>query len=282
MKTDPNGGPAAEGELDARLARLYDGGTGSRGAGLPGACGRRSGTRGERAPNRPRRLRLAAAGPRGHRGGCDRGCGRMAGRSARRLSPARTGPSQRCPGADGIPNQIDGQHVYRIADRSEWQNLSGSFLLGGDSVPRGALLRPAPGRTRHLVLRSETYSRRHAARCWSGRPRIRTSCWRRRAPPWSGLAWRTIVMRVHTHDPEAAQCSAEDHGRSAKPPSSVEAVVWPTVPTRDRRRARLSRRGPGLVPDIAAASCWAAPFTKPDVHAALPDADERDRRLSSS
>ena len=34
-------------------------------------------------------------------------------------------------GWDGIPNQIDGQRVYRTADQAEWQDLSGCFLVGG-------------------------------------------------------------------------------------------------------------------------------------------------------
>ncbi len=34
-------------------------------------------------------------------------------------------------GADGIPNQIDGKRVYRVGDQAAWQDIKGTFLLGG-------------------------------------------------------------------------------------------------------------------------------------------------------
>jgi hypothetical protein len=33
-------------------------------------------------------------------------------------------------GSDGIPNQIDGQRVYRTQDLVDWLNVRGSLLLG--------------------------------------------------------------------------------------------------------------------------------------------------------
>jgi hypothetical protein len=47
-------------------------------------------------------------------------------------------------------------------------------------------------------------------------------------PHW--LNGPAIVMRVHTHDPEAAQCGA-DQQAACEAAVVVEAVVWPTVPS---------------------------------------------------
>jgi hypothetical protein len=45
--------------------------------------------------------------------------------------PGQGGPAAVALGADGLPNEIDGQTVYRVGDRASLLNLSGTFLLGG-------------------------------------------------------------------------------------------------------------------------------------------------------
>jgi hypothetical protein len=139
-------------------------------------------------------------------------------------------------GSDGIPTSIDGQRVYRIGDQSEWQNLSGSFLLSGYAVqlltgckgqfgsppPEDAfisscdamLLTPGPVTDFNgfdpSTFPSVAPLSMEALRGWFGGP--------------------AIVMRVHTHDPGAAKCAAYLQPR-CESAVVVEAVVWPTVPT---------------------------------------------------
>ena len=45
-----------------------------------------------------------------------------------------------------------------------------------------------------------------------------------------GWANHAVVLRVHTHDPEAAQCAANERA-ACEAAVVVEAVVWPTVPS---------------------------------------------------
>ena len=67
---------------------------------------------------------------------------------------AGPGGSPVCLGSDGIPNQLDGQRVYRVTEQAEWQNLSGSFLLGGyglDLVISCPTLLPQPSAEADLL-----------------------------------------------------------------------------------------------------------------------------------
>ena len=138
-------------------------------------------------------------------------------------------------GSDGIPTQMDGQTVYRVGDKATWQNLSGSFLLAAYATPfvmlcpmwsaqpsaeaalvgqcGGIVLEPSANSTfkgdiSHLLMAAPEGS--EALTGWVGGP--------------------AIVMRVHTHDAEAAQCAA-DRRAACESAVVVEAVVWPTVPT---------------------------------------------------
>lgn len=46
-------------------------------------------------------------------------------------------------GADGIPTEIDGQKVYWLSDQADWENLTGSFLLGAYAVDEPIPCAPA-------------------------------------------------------------------------------------------------------------------------------------------
>jgi hypothetical protein len=167
---------------------------------------------------------------------------------ALRPSAGPAGPSNLAVvrGSDGIPTSIDGQRVYRIGDESEWKNLSGSFLLAGyataftPSCPAPApTVTPQPSAEANLlgwcsaiVLATRPIADfngvvigsliKVAPRGSEALTGFLTQ------PQW--LNGPAIVMRVHKHDPEAAQCGA-DQQAACEAAIVVEAVVWPTVPT---------------------------------------------------
>jgi hypothetical protein len=142
-------------------------------------------------------------------------------------------------GADGIPTQIDGEHVYRVTDQAEWQNLSGSFLLGAHVV---SYTPPCPMRMPSLppqdlalaggctdpgfvpvALMSSAGSDPYA-----GTPLLVAEQGADALVGWAGGP--AVVIRVHTHDPAAAGCSAEQKA-ACEAAVVVESVVWPAVPT---------------------------------------------------
>jgi hypothetical protein len=130
-------------------------------------------------------------------------------------------------GSDGIPTQIDGQRVYRVGDHAAWRNIQGSFLLGvipNLSVPVCIVTGSSVVPEQDLVQRS----------CGGGMlVGVVLGDGVTLAPKSSGLltAWtgHAVVVRVHTHDPEAAQCSAAQQAQ-CEAAVVVEVVVWPTVP----------------------------------------------------
>jgi hypothetical protein len=136
-------------------------------------------------------------------------------------------PSGVVMGTDGIPTQIDGQHVYRVTDKAEWQSLQGSFLLGASptlfvpsclavgsslTAEKDLVQASCGGMLVGVVLGGET----------SLAPRSPASL-----TAWVGHA---VALRVHTHDAEAAQCEAAQR-TACEAAVVVEAVVWPVVPT---------------------------------------------------
>jgi hypothetical protein len=147
-------------------------------------------------------------------------------------------------GSDGIPTSIDGQRVYRIGDQSEWKNLSGSFLLAAyatSSVPSCPSTPASPqpsaevdllGWCSSIVLATEPISDFNGVYMGSlvkAAPRGSEALTGFLTQPhW--LNGPALVMRVHTHDPEAAQCAASQQA-ACEAAVVVEAVVWPTVPT---------------------------------------------------
>jgi len=149
-------------------------------------------------------------------------------------------PSNVALGSDGIPGQVDGQRVYRMGEKPEWLKLNGSFLLGAyatwfefpcpmaDQAPAEAALL---GRCGGIALEpsANTFNRGDTG---NG---VDLSTLPLAAPKgtdalagWAGGP--AIVMSVHTHDPEALQCTA-DTMTACWSAVVVEAVVWPTVPS---------------------------------------------------
>ncbi len=70
-----------------------------------------------------------------------------------------------------------------------------------------------------------------------------------------------VVMRVHTHDPEAASCSA-DKQAACEAAVVVEAVVWPTVPAQIDGE-RVYRAADQASFPISGSFLLGGPFTKP-------------------
>lgn len=140
-------------------------------------------------------------------------------------------------GSDGVPAQIDGQRVYRIGEQAEWQQLAGSFLLGvwpeyfAISCPPG-YPPVADAASPDLVAFCAGYQLlpSSARTTGSGGTGGLSSAAAPRGSgvfgPWNG---RLVIVRVHTHDPEATECS--EVMRAACDMAVVaEEVVWPTVP----------------------------------------------------
>ena len=148
--------------------------------------------------------------------------------------PTGSNPAGVVRGSDGIPTSIDGQRVYRIADQSEWQNLSGSFLLGAYSIMFAhscpLQVTPLPSAEHDLVDLCGAGALLASSPSSDGGPgSVRVAPVGSKAlDGWAGGP--AIVMRAHTHDPEAAQCAA-DQKAACEAAVVVEAVVWPTVPT---------------------------------------------------
>jgi hypothetical protein len=145
---------------------------------------------------------------------------------------AGPGGSPVCLGSDGIPNQLDGQRVYRVTEQAEWQNLSGSFLLGGyglDLVISCPTLLPQPSAEADLLGQCGGIELAPFA---NEKPRFGLLMVAPRgSSSLSGwLGGSAAVVRAHTHDPEAAQCSAGEQS-ACQAAVVVEAVVWPVVPT---------------------------------------------------
>lgn len=149
-------------------------------------------------------------------------------------------PSPTAASSNSIPAEIDGQKVYSMAERDVWNNLDGSFLLrayalsmAGMSCPRAV---PALSTTAEtdLVPKCGTMGLA-AANAQDMQSSGSYSAWIGLAPktmdlltPW--LDGPEIVIRGHTHDPEAAQCGA-DSLSDCESALVIEAVVWPEIPT---------------------------------------------------
>ncbi len=153
------------------------------------------------------------------------------------LRPGQIAGPQNSPvarGADGIPTEIDGQKVYRLSWQADWKNLTGSFLLGAYAVDEPIPCAPAmtiqPLSSAEADLMPECGSVELVPHATGN-----TDFWFSLAPRgrdrlggW--LDGPAIVMRVHTHDPEAAQCGP-DVKSECQSAIVIEAVVWPEVPT---------------------------------------------------
>ena len=141
-------------------------------------------------------------------------------------------------GSEGFPVSIDGQPVYRLDDWGTWQNLSGSFLVAA-GAPYGPPSCPVPFREATPVPTADAdllgpcsevilfnTSGFASGSGGSGRGTAPKGLSLEAVMGWGG---HIIVVRAHTHDPEAAQCSAAERA-ACEAALVVEAIVWPTVP----------------------------------------------------
>jgi hypothetical protein len=136
-------------------------------------------------------------------------------------------------GSEDFPVSIDGQPVYRLDDRGTWQSLSGSFLVaagapyGAPSCPAASPLPTAEadllGQCPEVILFQTSGFMSGDGRGMGTAPK---SLSLQAVAGWGG---RIIVVRAHTHDPEAAQCGAAVRA-GCEAALVVEAVVWPSVP----------------------------------------------------
>ena len=143
-------------------------------------------------------------------------------------------------GSDGLPSEIEGQRVYRLADKAEWETLSGGFLLaaypgyffGTCPITAWSTATPAPTAEEDLLaaglpcygawLSETANSTANSVTVAPKRPSLATMFM-----TWGGHA---AVWTIHTHDPEAAGCSAASQARCVDA-VVVDSLVWPTVPT---------------------------------------------------
>jgi hypothetical protein len=145
------------------------------------------------------------------------------------------GPSSVVFGSDGIPTRIDGQRTYGGGEKAEWRNLSGSFLLGG-YVTAFNILCPTE-------IQQPPAEAALLGRCGglglSPRPTVvgansaEGDVWMAPIGSDALMGWiggPPIVVRVHSHDTEAAFCTENDQAQCSAA-IVVEAVVWPAVPT---------------------------------------------------
>jgi hypothetical protein len=150
-------------------------------------------------------------------------------------SAGQSGPSVIL-GSDGLPAEIEGERVYRITDQAEWQDLSGSFLLAAN-IPSGIMpscfIGSAPSGPPEGDLLAGGLCGGWALGNTTG-PALDQASFVYAAPKSQillfGWANHPAVLRVHTHDSEAAQCSAAKRA-ACEAAVVVEAVVWPTVPS---------------------------------------------------
>jgi hypothetical protein len=157
--------------------------------------------------------------------------------------PSGPGSSGVALASDGIPDQIDGQHVYRLAAQADWQDLSGSFLLGAYAVDRPIPCAPPMPMSSASAQPQSSLENALVPQCGTvelvARAQDNNEFFWNLAPRGLDLltGWLdgpAIVMRVHTHDTDASGCSA-DQKTMCEAAVVVEAVVWsgssPASPT---------------------------------------------------
>jgi hypothetical protein len=187
--------------------------------------------------------------------------------SAAPVAPA-PGSSDVSLGNDGIPTRIGGQRVYRVADQAEWQNLSGSFLLGSYAVD-AAIPCASPLPSTHPQSSAEADL---VPQCGvvelvplaNGNSEYFFNLAPRGLEVLTGwLNGPAVVMRVHTHDPEAAGCSA-DQQAGCEAAVVVEAVVWPVVPTEIDGQRVYRAADQASFASLSGSFLLGGPFTKPE------------------
>jgi hypothetical protein len=176
-------------------------------------------------------------------------------------------PSGVATGSDGIPNQIDGQHVYRLAAQADWQNLSGSFLLGAYAVDTPIPCAPPLPSTQPQSSPENALVPQCGVVELVPKAQDNSEYFFRLAPRGFGVltGWLNgpaIVMRVHTHDPDSSGCSA-DQKSSCDGAVVVEVVVWPVVPAQIAGE-RVYRAADQATFPTSGSFLLGGPFTKPD------------------
>jgi hypothetical protein len=137
-------------------------------------------------------------------------------------SVVMNGPSSVVIGSGGIPIFIDDQRVYGPNENALWKDLHSSFLLAAHV---GSFLYTCPnGLPRLSSAESDLFGicGGYVLDSLDVAPKsVSVSGW---------INGPEVVMRVHTHDAEAAACRAEWRERCDSA-AVVEAILWPTVPT---------------------------------------------------
>jgi hypothetical protein len=132
-----------------------------------------------------------------------------------------------------VPTQIDGERVYLVSDEAEWKNLTGSFLLGGypfremATCPAPSPQSPPPAEASMLPMCGGLgIGPKFGSDATTAGIKVANSG-SDALEEWIGVP---AVARVHTHDPEAAQCAAGNRA-DCQAALVVESVVWPVIPT---------------------------------------------------
>lgn len=143
-------------------------------------------------------------------------------------------------GPDGIPTQIDGQPVRTMLDQSSWPSNSDSFLLVAQPVIYTMSCPPEAAQASPPYTTAEKDFLTVVCDYASLRPiDTKSSTDTRWLAPKSLAFWQLsvwswadapLVMRVHTHDPEAALCT-DSRRTLCESAVVVETVVWPTIPS---------------------------------------------------
>jgi len=187
-------------------------------------------------------------------------------------------------GADGIPTQIDGQRVYGVGEKAEWQKLNGSFLLsavpyitevpaepycnaGTGNAASSATTPAGASSTPEICLRIalDTPPARSIGSGIKFDPSMPVVAKDSSTPllePWVDIA---IVLRIHIHDAVAAGCSTADSATvqaACEAEVVVEAVVWPAVPT-EIAGERVYRFSDQASFPTSGSFLLGGPFTKP-------------------
>jgi hypothetical protein len=135
-------------------------------------------------------------------------------------------------GSDGMPTQIDGQPVYRVTDRSEWQNQNGEFLLAANlyvvelacmPIATAADVPSTPAERDLLGGMCSGVGLQGPSGATDNMPWVAP-----KSPVYQtlfGMWGRGVVLRVHVHDPEATGCSAVTRAR-CDAAVVAEAIVW--------------------------------------------------------
>jgi hypothetical protein len=133
--------------------------------------------------------------------------------------------------SETVPDQIAGQKVYTMAERSQWANLADSFYLYASIVRHApACLNVSIGPAEDdLVGGTCGWLMLWPAPLTNPIDSVRVAP-RTEAIFRGWIGGPAAVLRVHTHDPEAARCTA-DYRAACEAAVVIEAVAWPEIPT---------------------------------------------------